>query len=122
MDPGSSAASLDPHGALDQFASQRRGGFANLRSAQELADTQIQAATADLADVAPDGVSVVMFGSWARRELADGSDNDWAILTPEGREHDDDVQQLSCFVAVRDSTTTARPQGAQDIFGVSFSY
>lgn len=121
MDPGSSAESLSPHGALDQFASQRRGGFANLRSAQELADMQIQAAAADLADLAPDDVSVVMFGSWARRELTDGSDNDWAILTPEGREHDDDVQQLSLHCRSRFNDDGKAP-GAQDMFGIPFSW
>lgn len=121
MDPGSSAESLNPHGALDRFASQRRGGFANLRSAQELADAQIQAATVDLADVAPDDVSVVMFGSWARRELTGGSDNDWAILTPEGRERDDDVQQLALHCRSRFNDDGKAP-GAQDVFGIPFSW
>jgi predicted nucleotidyltransferase len=26
-----------------------------------------------------------MYGSWARGELTEASDNDWAILTPDGR-------------------------------------
>jgi len=60
----------------------------------------VRAATADLADLSPGDVSVVMFGSWARRELTDGSDNDWAILTPEGREHDDDVyERAPCAIS-----------------------
>lgn len=69
--------------------------FVHLRRAQQLADEQLQLASAELAAVAPNDVSVVMFGSWARRELTAGSDNDWAILTPEGRENDDDVKQLA---------------------------
>jgi len=121
VDPGSSADPLNPHGALDQLAFQRRGGFANLRDAQALADAQVRAATADLADLSPDDVSVVMFGSWARRELTDGSDNDWAILTPEGREHDDDLQELAAHCRARFNEDGKAP-GAQDMFGVAFPW
>jgi len=66
-------------------------------------------------------VSLVMFGSWARRELTEGSDNDWAILTPEGRENDDDVQRLARHCQARFNEDGKAP-GAQDLFGVPFSW
>jgi hypothetical protein len=54
-----------------------------------------------------------MFGSWARRELTDGRDNDWAILTPEGRENDDDVVRLALECRSRFNEDGKAP-GAQD--------
>ncbi len=62
-----------------------------------------------------------MFGSWARGELTEGSDNDWAILTPEGREADTDVQSLaaSCREIFNE---TGKAPGAQDVFGIPFAW
>lgn len=121
MDPGSPAEPLNPQAALDRFASEHGVDFVHLRRAQQLADEQVQLASAELAAVAPDDVSVVMFGSWARRELTAGSDNDWAILTPEGRENDDDVKQLALACRSRFSERGRAP-GAQDVFGVPFPW
>lgn len=121
MDPGSPAEPLNPQAALDRFASEHGVDFVHLRRAQQLADEQVQLASAELAAVAPNDVSVVMFGSWARRELTAGSDNDWAILTPEGRENDDDVKQLALACRSRFSESGRAP-GAQDVFGVPFPW
>jgi hypothetical protein len=121
VDPGSSAQSLNPQGALQRFASDHGGNFPHLRSAQDLANDEIQRAIPEFEELAPDDVSVVMFGSWARRELTDGSDNDWAILTPDGRVTDDDVQYLARHCQSRFNEDGKAP-GAQDLFGVPFSW
>jgi hypothetical protein len=78
-------------------------------------------ASAAFAPIAPEDVSVTMFGSWARGELTDGSDNDWAILTPDGRENDPDVEALAaecrnCF------NEDEKAPGGQDVFGVAFAW
>jgi predicted nucleotidyltransferase len=94
MDPGSRASPLNPAGSLDVLASRAGVTFAHVEQARSLAADRIADASAQLTDVTPADVSVVMFGSWARGELTDGSDNDWAILTPDGRAADPDVETL----------------------------
>lgn len=58
-----------------------------------------------------------MFGSWARRELTDGSDNDWAVLV-RGNPEREEVAQLLARCRKRFGDT---PPGDQAIFGVAFT-
>jgi hypothetical protein len=62
-----------------------------------------------------------MFGSWARGELTGGSDNDWAILTPEGRSQDLDVENLAVLCREMFNEDEKAP-GVQDIFGLAFGW
>lgn len=58
-----------------------------------------------------------MFGSWARRELTEGSDNDWAVLVREDPDRDEVNRLLEmCRNRFRDD-----PPGDQAIFGVAFT-
>jgi predicted nucleotidyltransferase len=62
-----------------------------------------------------------MFGSWGRGELTAGSDYDWAILTPTGRDEDDDVVRLAarCREMFNDD---GKAPGAQAVFGLPFAW
>ena len=121
MDPGSSASSLSPEGSLDELAARAHVTFSHLDQARLLADQSVADAAIWLADLTPDDVSVVMFGSWARGELTAGSDNDWAILTPAGRSAEPDVEDVAAACRERFNRDAKAP-GAQDIFGVPFDW
>lgn len=71
----------------------------------------------DLCAAFDDDVSLAMFGSWARAELVEGSDNDWAVLFRD--RHDKEwIEQL--LERCRDRFG-ADPPGGQAIFGVAFA-
>ena len=68
-----------------------------------------------------DDLSIVLFGSWARDELTEGSDDDWAILV--GRNfsaYDPDVVQAMALAQMHLGEEGKKP-GLQDVFGVPFS-
>jgi hypothetical protein len=71
----------DPAGALEVLAERSRDGFPHLlaaraRTVEALDDLRARLATAPRD---PDA-SVVLFGSWGRREVTPGSDTDWSVL------------------------------------------
>ncbi|MEA2168362.1 MAG: hypothetical protein QOC78_1269 [Solirubrobacteraceae bacterium] len=76
--------------------------------------------SAELAEATPADVSEAMYGSWARGELTEGSDNDWAVMTPDGRDGDEDVTALAELCQARFNEEVKAP-GKQDVFGVSFA-
>jgi putative nucleotidyltransferase DUF294 len=121
VDPGSSAAPLSPKGSLEILAARAGVTFPYLDAARDLAARRIASASAELAAATPDDVSVAMYGSWGRGELTDGSDNDWAILAPDGRTEDDDVKVLAELCQARFNEEGKAP-GKQDIFGVPFAW
>jgi hypothetical protein len=121
VDPGSAAAPLSPAGSLDGLATRAGISFPHLAEARALAARRITETSDDLAASTPDDVSVVMYGSWARGELTEASDNDWAILTPDGRTDDDDVKALAANCQAMFNEDGGAP-GAQDIFGVPFAW
>jgi len=68
-------------GALERLSERTGEEFSNLRAARELAAAKQPDYEAQLAELNHDGdSSIVLFGSWARRELTDHSDEDWLIL------------------------------------------
>ncbi len=75
---------------------------------------------AELAGVPyPPDVTVVLFGSWGRGELTEGSDEDWAILVEGAPEEREDVRALDA--AVREVLGAGeRKPGTQDVFGCAF--
>lgn len=123
MDPGSSTASaeLDPLGSLEALAARAGVTLDHLSQARVHAVEKIAEAQAALVPYAPDDVSVVMFGSWARGELTEGSDNDWAILTPRRRSRRRDVKKLArrCREMFNED---GKAPGAQALFGVPFEW
>jgi putative nucleotidyltransferase DUF294 len=67
----------DPAGALERLGAD----LPNLSAARERTREAVAARRAALETLPLDGTaSVVLFGSWGRRELTRGSDDDWAIL------------------------------------------
>jgi Nucleotidyltransferase domain len=121
VDPGSTPSPLSPTGALAELAARAGVEFPHLNEARDLAAREIPAASAELAKATPSDVSVAMYGSWARGELTEGSDNDWAIVTPDGREDDEDVKALAEICQKRFNEDGKAP-GKQDIFGVPFAW
>lgn len=121
MDTRSTSGALSPAGSLERLAERGGTTFPHLVAARELADRRIAEARASFASVAPPDVSVTLFGSFARRELTEGSDNDWAILTPTGRVKAPDVLELAAACREQFNEDDKAP-GSQDLFGLPFAW
>jgi hypothetical protein len=71
----------DPAGALRALAERSRDGFPHLLAAREQTAEALEDLRARLATQPRDpDASVVLFGSWGRREVTAGSDTDWSVL------------------------------------------
>lgn len=122
MDPrGASPLVDDPRGELERL--QEAGGtqFEHLNRAAEYTTTQLRERSEAFASggLARD-MTVVVFGSWARNELTDGSDDDWAVLV--GREfadYDRDVVHAMALAQQHLGADEKEP-GSQQVFGVPF--
>jgi hypothetical protein len=74
---------------LQQLADRSGDGFPHLMAARERTERELGGARQRLAGVACDpDAAVVLFGSWGRRELTPGSDDDWLVLVA-GERRDD---------------------------------
>lgn len=121
MDPRSSPALSDPAGALERFLAEHGPDAANLQGARAYtAERLAEMRTGLSAHELPVDASVAVFGSGARHELTEGSDDDWAVLVngPTGERLD-----VAAVVALAEQHLGAdtRKPGAQDIFGGSIS-
>ena len=75
----------EPAGALVALAERSRDGFPHLLAARERTQEALEDVRARLATTPRDAdAAVVLFGSWGRREVTEGSDADWSVLV-EGR-------------------------------------
>ncbi len=121
MDLGSTALLDDPSGALSRLAERTGADFEALRGARVRTDSRAtQTRTAlDLRPARP-GVSTCVFGSWARGELTDGSDDDWAILVDYPFATDDPDVRSEVSAAASELGVGDQHPGAQDVFGVAF--
>jgi hypothetical protein len=123
VDSGSPATVVeDPRGALAQLAEKADVQFPHLEEAAEHTAQEVETKIHDLAsgDLADD-ISIVVFGSWAREELTEGSDDDWAVLV--GRDfgpYDPEVVRAMALAQAQLGADEKKP-GAQDVFGVPFS-
>jgi hypothetical protein len=71
----------DPAGALAALAERSRDGLPHLLVARERTAESLEDLRARLATVSRDSdAAVVLFGSWGRHEVTDGSDTDWSVL------------------------------------------
>ncbi len=118
---GTSPLVDDPRGELNRL--QEVGGtwFEHLSRSAEHTATQLREKSEALADggLASD-MTVVVFGSWARDELTDHSDDDWAVLV--GREfadYDRDVVHAMALAQQHLGADEKKP-GSQQVFGVPF--
>jgi hypothetical protein len=129
VDPRGAAPGLSPS-ALERLGAHSADGFPHLLAARARTDAQIArlraqfdggalaaGATARLdADDTRADVSVVLFGSWGRRELTEHSDDDWLLLVE--REGEAEAE----LAAVREVLGGAsRAPGDQGTFGVASS-
>ncbi len=95
--------------------------FAHLADAAAYTARELRARAAALAGggLSAD-ISIVVFGSWARDELTEGSDDDWAVIV--GREFADDDQDVKRALALAQDHLGGdqRKPGSQAVFGVPF--
>jgi len=103
-------------GALERLAERAGEEFSNLQAARNLAAADQPKLEKRLERLEHDpGSSVVLFGSWARRELTEHSDDDWLILV-EGEPRDDvspSIEEVTTILG-RDE----RKPGEQEVFGI----
>lgn len=95
--------------------------FEHLAKAADHTARRVDATTTALADekLSRD-MSIVVFGSWARDELTEGSDDDWAVLVArEFNAYEPEVVQAMTLSQEHLGAGTRKP-GAQDVFGVPF--
>ena len=122
MDPRSATLLLDdPACALIALADRTGGTFATLAAARERTERRVAELVAALGrhEVA-EGVAICVFGSWARGELTDGSDDDWAVLVGGPfAPYDRDVC-LEVVAATEALGVGERKPGSQDLFGLPF--
>jgi hypothetical protein len=121
VDPGSATLLDDPSGALDRLSERTGASFTALEAARDRTERGVAERTKTLGQhPAVADVSTCVFGSWARGELTDGSDDDWAVLV--GRPfapYDRDVCREVVTATAALGTDDRRP-GSQDVFGLPF--
>lgn len=121
MDPGGTAVLDDPAGALVRLSERTGAEFPALMAARRRTEELVALRVAVLGDhSAHADVSTCVFGSWARGELTEGSDDDWAVLVARPfAAHDRDISGEVAAATKAFGTDERRP-GSQDVFGLPF--
>jgi hypothetical protein len=122
VDPGSSAALIeDPRHALLRLEEVAGVEFAHLARAAEHTTQVLGERRAALAGLdLPAETSIVVFGSCARDEMTEGSDDDWAVLVDrEFHAYDPAVVSAVALAQAHFADEGKRP-GSQEVFGVPF--
>jgi hypothetical protein len=122
VDIGSTSQLLDnPCGALKRLEDVANVQFEHLAKAAEHTRQQVEAKKAALSTGGlADDMSIVVFGSWARDELTEGSDDDWAVLVArEFSAYEPAIVRAVALAQTHLGQEAKRP-GAQDVFGVPF--
>jgi predicted nucleotidyltransferase len=103
-------------GALERLSEKTGQEFSNLSDARELAATKQPLFEEKLKKLTHErDSSVVLFGSWARRELTEHSDDDWLVLV-EGSQRENvapAIDEVASILGLDD-----RKPGEQEIFGI----
>lgn len=106
--------SAGPAGALERLAAHSASGFPHLLAARARTAAALEELRARIADVPRDAdASIVMLGSWGRRELTGPSDNDWLLLVDGALRAD--VRGIDALRTV--FRAAGREPGAQGVFG-----
>ncbi len=103
-------------GALGRLSEKTGEGFPNLSAARELATAKQPDFEARLGKLNHDkDASVVLFGSWARRELTEHSDDDWLVLINSSPRKDvnPSLEEVETILGVEQ-----RKPGKQEVFGI----
>ncbi len=122
MDPRGATPFLDnPTGAWEHLADQAGVAVPNLIAARDYTRERIHALRGRLADESnAAGLSICVFGSWAREELTPDSDDDWAVVSAEPFNAYDSTVVSAVAIAQRHLGVEDRAPGSQKIFGVPF--
>jgi hypothetical protein len=97
---------------LEELAGRSGDGFPHLLAARERTERELAAARERLRGVArDDDAAIVLLGSWGRRELTAGSDDDWLVVVA-GDRRDTVRPELEAV-----GGAFSRAPGAQEIFG-----
>jgi hypothetical protein len=121
MDTRGAALVEDPRGSLERLQDVAAVRFERLAEAGAHTRAEIAAKTAAFQGrKIPDDMSVVVVGSWARGELTEGSDDDWAVLVarPFGDYDADAVRAMA--IAQAELGGDDKAPGSQAVFGVPF--
>ena len=124
MDPRGATSPVvdDPRGALEELSKRTKRGFPNTFAARRYTEEHVAATKAALADVpVGDDQAIVVFGSWARGELTEGSDHDWALLCAKPFAAEDERVRTAVAAAERVLGGDGRKPGSQAVFGVPFA-
>lgn len=108
---------LGAAGALTRLSAQTGEEFSHLAAARDLAAARQPDLEARLGELQQDSdSSVVLFGSWARRELTEHSDDDWLVLIEGSRrgETHPTLEEVGAILGVDD-----RKPGQQEVFGIN---
>jgi hypothetical protein len=123
MDPRGRAARPveDPLGALRTLAERAGQDLPHLFAARRHTAARVAAAQRDLGASCPgDRVSAVVFGSWAREELTEGSDDDWAIIYRRPLSARSPEVMTALQAARAELGAGDRAPGKQEVFGEPF--
>jgi len=105
------ANTIDPAGALERLGAE----LPNLVAARARTAEAVAARRAALADLPLDPrASVVLFGSWGRRELTRRSDDDWALLVDGAARDGVEPEPEALAAALGDGS---RGPGRSGVFG-----
>jgi hypothetical protein len=122
MDPRGAALVDDPRGGLSRLADAAGVRFEHLEAAARYTAGEIREQSKALnASDLPDHMSIVVFGSWARDELTEGSDDDWAVIVARDFEAGDTEVDRAERIARRHLGDEGKEPGKQAVFGVPFS-
>jgi hypothetical protein len=119
---GASAAVIeDPRGQCEHLAERTGIGVPHITAAREHTRARVAALREALGhETLAEGLSICVFGSWAREELTPGSDDDWAILAARPLATEDPDVALAMDFAERHLGAGDRAPGSQSVFGVPF--
>jgi predicted nucleotidyltransferase len=121
VDPGSTALVGNPVGALAGLAGRTGASFPALEVARALTEERLaQRVEALRSHPTIADVSTCVFGSLARGELTDGSDEDWAVLVGRSFSPDDPDVLIEVGAATATLGGDERRPGTQAIFGLPF--
>jgi len=119
---GASAAVIeDPRGQCEQLAERTGIALPHITAAREHTRERV----AELRDALDHetlagGMSICVFGSWARDELTPHSDDDWAVLAAQPFAAEDQDVATAMDLAEEHLGAGDRAPGSQSVFGVPF--
>lgn len=111
----------DPRGQCEVLAARVGIALPHIEAARQHTRLRVAELRETLsADRLANGLSICVFGSWAREELTPYSDDDWAVLVKEPFNKDDQGVVAAVAIAQKCLGKDGRAPGTQAIFGGPF--